>query len=168
VTRDDVTESVGCRGVDVGRVRVDLCCAESRQFAVVVVQRRRGNSAVSRENPEVVVGAGAQTAPRERRVDVPRDLGGRRGRYAAVEGRPLAVNDRHVGQRQLEDVRKERRTELTHHLDVFVGDLLGCGRRDGKPLDMGQHTGRCRLHPPDAVHPRPEPAPPDDVRPAGR
>jgi len=78
--------------------------------------------------------------------DVPRNLGGRRGRYATLEDRILAIDDRHVGQRQLEDDRKKRRTEPTHHLDVFVGDLLGCGRRDGEPLDMGQHTGRCCLH----------------------
>ena len=39
---------------------------------------------------------------------------------AALEDRLLAVNDRHVGQRQLED-------EPTHRLDVPVDDLLGCG-----------------------------------------
>jgi len=59
---------------------------------------------------------------------------------AALKDRPLAVNDRHVGQRQLEDGLHQRqrrdvalvgttelRTKPTHHLDVFVGDLLGCG-----------------------------------------
>jgi len=74
------------------------------------------------------------------RAYVPRNLGGRRGRYAAFEDRLLAVDDRHVGQRQLEDGRHQRqrrdvalvgtmelRTEPTHHLDVCVGDLLGCG-----------------------------------------
>jgi len=52
-----------------------------------------------------------QTAHRERHVDVPRDLGGRLDRHAAFEDRSLAVSDRHVGQRQLEDDCKERRTE---------------------------------------------------------
>jgi len=45
---------------------------------------------------------------------------------AALEDRLLAIDDRHVGQRQLEDM--ELRTEPTHHLDVLVGDLLGCDR----------------------------------------
>ena len=109
-------------------------------------------------------------------LDVRRDLvAAWRGRHAAVEDRRLAVNDRHVGQRQLEDVAlvtTELRTELTHHFDVFVGDLLGCGllhdgvlahdmslnvrpsdecrrrlsgRRNGELLDMGQRTGCCRF-----------------------
>ena len=64
-----------------------------------MVKRERLRGTVLRE-----VGAGAQTAHRERRVDAPRDPGGRRDRHAAVE-------DRHVGQRQLEDDCKERRTE---------------------------------------------------------
>jgi len=68
-----------------------------------VVERERLRGTVLRDNPEVVVGAGAQTAHRERRVDVPHDLGGRRDRYAALEDRLLAVDDRHVGQRQLEE-----------------------------------------------------------------
>jgi len=137
-----------------------------------MVERERLRGTVLRDNPEVVVGAGAQTAHRERRVDVPRDFGGRRDRYAAVEDRLLAVNDRHAGQRQLEDDCKERRSESTLRLDVFVDDLLGCvlcsttvsprmmslnvrpsdecrrrlsGRRNGELLDMGQRTGRCRL-----------------------
>ena len=38
---------------------------------------------------------------------------------AALEDRLLAVNDRHVGQRQLEDVALVG-TEPTHHLDVYV------------------------------------------------
>ena len=119
------------------------------------------------------------------------EIGGRRDRYAALEDRLLAVNDRHVGQRQLEDGRHQRRrrdvvlvgtmelrTEPTHDLDVFVGDLLGCGlfhddvlardvslnvrpsdeclrrlsgRRDGE-LDLGQRTGRCRFYLLNAVH----------------
>jgi len=44
-------------------------------------------------------------------IDVPRDLGDRYDCYAALEDRPLAVNDRHVGQRQPEDDCKERRNE---------------------------------------------------------
>jgi len=64
-------------------------------------------------------------------LDVRRDLvAAWRGRHAAVEDRRLAVNDRHVGQRQLEDVAlvtTELRTEPTHRPDVFVDDLLGCG-----------------------------------------
>ena len=139
---------------------------------MVVRERLRGT--VLRDNPKVAVGAGAQTAHRERRVDVPRDLGGRRDRYAALEDCLLAVNDRHVGQRQLED-------EPTHHLDIFVGDLLGCGllhdgvlahdmslnvrpsdecrrrlsgRRNGELLDMGQRTGCCRFYLLNAVYSR--------------
>ena len=112
--------------------------------------------------------------------------------HAALEDRLLAVDDRHVGQRQLEDGRHQRqrrdvalvgttelRTEPTHHLDVFVGDLLGCGlfhdgvlahdmslnvrpsderlrrvsgRRDGELLDMDQRTGRCRFYLLNAVY----------------
>ena len=45
----------------------------------------------------------AQTAHRERRVDVSRDLGGRRDRYVALEDRSLAANDRRAGQRELEE-----------------------------------------------------------------
>jgi len=54
------------------------------------------------------------------------------------EDRPLAVDDRQVGQRQLEDGLHQRRdvalvgttelrTEPTYHLDVFMDYLLGCG-----------------------------------------
>ena len=87
------------------------------------------------------------------RAYVPRNLGGRRGRYAALEDRLLAVDDRHVGQRQLEDGRHQRqrrdvalvgttelRTEPTHHLDVFVGDLL-----EPVPFDDGRLVGRLNL-----------------------
>ena len=157
-----------------------------------MVERERLRGTVLRDNPEVVVGAGAQTAHRERRVDVPRDLGGRRDRYAALEDRLLAIDDRHVGQRQLEDM--ELRTEPTRHLDVFVSDLLGrglfhndvlahdmalnvrpsdecrrrlSGRRNGELLDMGQRTGRCRFSLLNAVYSGFEPAL-DDGRLVGR
>ena len=125
---------------------------------------------------------------------------------AALEDRLLAVNDRHVGQRQLEDKRHQRqrrdvalvttelRTELTHHFDVFVGDLLGCGlfhdgvfahdmslnvrpsdeylrrlgdRRDDE-LDMGQRAGRCRFFLVNAVYSLVEPVPLNDGRLEGR
>jgi len=104
--------------------------------------------------------------------DVPRKLAATRHGHAALEDRLLAINDRHIGQRQLKDDLLERRTEPTHHLDVVVGDLLGCvlcstmvssrmmslnvrpsddcrryfsDRHNGEPLDMGQRTGRCRF-----------------------
>jgi len=107
---------------------------------------------------------------------------------AALEDRFLAVNDRHVGQRQLED-------EPTHHLDVFVGDLLGyglfhdgvlahdmslnvrpsdeclrrlSGLRNGELLDMGQRTGRRRFYLLNAVYSLVEPVPLDDGRLVGR
>ena len=66
---------------------------------------------VERERLRGTVLRDAQTAHRERRVDVPRDLGGRLDRHAAFENRLLAVDDRHVGQWQLEDDCKGRRTE---------------------------------------------------------
>jgi len=111
-------------------------------------RRERLRGTALRDNPEAVISTGAQT------VNVPLDLGGRLDRHAAVEDRFLAVNDRRVGQRQLEDDCKGRRTELTHHLDVLVGDILGCGRCDGEPLDMGPRTGRCRFFLLNAVYPR--------------
>ena len=124
-------------------------------------------------------------------VDVPRDLGGRRDRYAAPEDRLLAVNDRHVGQRQLEDGRHQRqrrdvapvgtmelRTEPTHDgvlahdmsLNVRPSDerlRRVSGRRDGE-LDIGQRAGRCRFYLANAVHSRFESAPLDDGRLEGR
>jgi len=66
---------------------------------------------VEREQLRGTVLRDAQTAHRERHVDVPRDLGGRLDRRAAFEDRLLAVDDRQAGQRQLEDDCKERRTE---------------------------------------------------------
>ena len=109
---------------------------------------------------------------------------------AALEDCLFAVNDRHVGQRQLEDGRHQRqrrdvalvttelRTEPTHDgvlahdmsLNVRPSDerlRRVSGRRDGE-LDIGQRAGRCRFYLANAVHSRFESAPLDDGRLEGR
>ena len=65
----------------------------------VTLDRVTTDTSRGRDNPEVVVGAGAQTAHPERRVNVPLDLGGRFDRHATFEDRLLAANDRRIGQR---------------------------------------------------------------------
>ena len=59
-------------------------------------------------------------------VDVPRDLGGRRGRHAALENCLLAVDDHDVRQRQLEDGRHQRQRR-----DVA---LVGTPELGAKPM----------------------------------
>jgi len=110
---------------------------------------------------------------------------------AALEDCLPAVDDRHVGQRQLEDRRHQRqrrdvalvttelRTEpthdgvLAHDMSLNVRPSDAChrrlsGRGDGELLDMGQRTGRCRFYLANAVHLRFESAPLDDGRLVGR
>ena len=62
-------------------------------------RRERLRGTALRDNPEAVISTGAQTAHRERRVNVPLDLGGRFDRHATFEDRLLAANDRRIGQR---------------------------------------------------------------------
>jgi len=87
--------------------------------------------------------------------DVPRDLGGRRGRYATLEDRPLRrqrPSRRTAAARRRSSRRHDgtpHRTDARRMTSLNVRPSDEChrrlsGRHDGE-LDMGQRTGRCRF-----------------------